>query len=190
MPERKNPFKKHIFLFLGEKSVQSNLSLLDAHLNLDYNVTDLEKDLQAITAWDTIESRPWINWNLQTTLPLSNAAIALQMLLPGTINLNHNLNNSLNIGNMTSLRALAVPIHMNGNYRRCDCDSVTTKEINYVIHEPIAETIQLGMVSNKMTEVTIFGHKSFKQKFHHKIRYFHEIFLTFFNIDSYWEINC
>ena len=46
---------------------------------------------------------------------------------------------------MTSLRALAVPIHMNGNYRKCHhCETGgTTKEINYVISQPINETIQL-----------------------------------------------
>lgn len=124
-----------------------HLSLLDANLNLNQpnNITHLEMDLEEITAWDTIESRPWINWNLQAPMPLTNAAIALQMLLPGTINLNQPLttNNSVNIGNMTSLRALAVPIHMNGNYRKCDCETGNTKEVNYVIHQPIAEIIQL-----------------------------------------------
>ena len=85
----------------------------------------------------------------QGSLPLSNAAIALHMLLPGTINLNGaNLNysnesTSRNISNMTSLRALAVPIHMNGNYRKCHCEAGTTKEINYLISQPINETIQL-----------------------------------------------
>ena len=44
---------------------------------------------------------------------------------------------------MTSLRALAVPIHMNGNYRKCHCEAGTTKEINYLISQPINETIQL-----------------------------------------------
>lgn len=70
----------------------SKLSLLDAHLDMDLkadNITLLEQDMEQITHWDTIESRPWINWNLQTqSKKLSNAAIALQMLLPGTININ------------------------------------------------------------------------------------------------------
>jgi len=128
----------------------AHLDLLDAHLDLDKNITDMEMEMQNITNWDNIDSRPWINWNLQGSLPLSNAAIALHMLLPGTINLNGaNLNysndstTSHNISNMTSLRALAVPIHMNGNYRKCHCETGTTKEINYVISQPINETIQL-----------------------------------------------
>ena len=123
-----------------------HLNLLDANMNLNQinNITLLEKEMQEITAWDAIDSRPWINWNLQTTLPLSNAAVALQMLLPGTINLNQPLaNNNLSIGNMTSLRALAVPIHMNGNYRRCDCAEGNTKEVNYVIRQPLDDIIQL-----------------------------------------------
>jgi len=127
----------------------AHLDLLDAHLDLDKNITDMEMEMQNITNWDNIDSRPWINWNLQGSLPLSNAAIALHMLLPGTINLNGaNLNysndsTSHNISDMTSLRALAVPIHMNGNYRKCHCETGTTKEINYVISQPINETIQL-----------------------------------------------
>jgi hypothetical protein len=32
---------------------------------------------------------------------------------------------------------VAVPIHMNGNYKRCDCDEGVTKETNYVVHHPI-----------------------------------------------------
>ena len=32
---------------------------------------------------------------------------------------------------------------MNGNYRKCDCEAGTTKEINYLISQPINETIQL-----------------------------------------------
>ena len=66
----------------------------------------------------------------QTTNPASNAAVALQMLLPGTINLNLQFDESDSksqpnqdfnpeaLKNMTTLRALAIPIYMNGNYKR------------------------------------------------------------------------
>ena len=52
------------------------ISLLDAHLELDQDldIDRMEQDMLDITQWDTIQSRPWINWNLKTTLPLSNAA--------------------------------------------------------------------------------------------------------------------
>ena len=85
-------------------------------------------------------------------------SIALQMLLPGTINLDSfnaistdsvpDLFNET-LKNMTTLRALAVPIYMNGNYKRCDCEEGTTKEINYAIGQPMAETIQLERYYNR-----------------------------------------
>jgi len=52
------------------------ISLLDAHLELDQglDMDHMKQDMVDITQWDTIQSRPWINWNLKTTLPLSNAA--------------------------------------------------------------------------------------------------------------------
>lgn len=131
----------------------AKISLLDANLDLDLktNITHLEADMERITRWDTIKSRPWINWNLDTsTYPLNNAAVALQMLLPGTINLKEAVAENQNaLQNMTSLRALAVPIYMNGNYKRCDCDEGLTKEVNYVISQPLEETIQLERFYNR-----------------------------------------
>jgi hypothetical protein len=127
---------------------------LDAHLELDQglDMDHMKQDMVDITQWDTIQSRPWINWNLKTTLPLSNAATALQMLLPGTINLideHQIIHDPAAFKNMTTLRALAVPIYMNGNYKRCDCEEGTTKEINYAIRQPMAETIQLERYYNR-----------------------------------------
>ena len=46
----------------------AHLDLLDAHLDLDKNITDMEMEMQNITNWDNIDSRPWINWNLQVRL--------------------------------------------------------------------------------------------------------------------------
>jgi len=130
------------------------ISLLDAHLELDQDldIDRMEQDMLDITQWDTIQSRPWINWNLKTTLPLSNAATALQMLLPGTINLvdTHQITpDPAAFKNMTNLRALAVPIYMNGNYKRCDCPEGTTKEVNYALNQPLADTIQLERFYNR-----------------------------------------
>ena len=97
----------------------------------------------------------------QNTNPASNAAVALQMLLPGTINLNLQFEESDSqsqpnqdfdpeaLKNMTTLRALAIPIYMNGNYKRCDCDDDHTKEINYALRQPMAETIQLERYYNR-----------------------------------------
>merc|ERR1712156_214345 len=129
-----------------------------------------------IAHWDTIAQRPWINWNLQTstsTNPTSNAAVALQMLLPGTINLDSfnaistdsvpDLFNET-LKNMTTLRALAVPIYMNGNYKRCDCEEGTTKEINYAIGQPMAETIQLERYYNRRNRYVLvanFGEENY-----------------------------
>merc|ERR1712156_456819 len=119
---------------MGDEAL-AKINLLDAHLDLDLktNITLLEQEMDEIAHWDTIAQRPWINWNLQTstsTNPTSNAAVALQMLLPGTINLNllqiqsdsapddnDPSFNTETLQNMTSLRALAVPIYMNGNYK-------------------------------------------------------------------------
>lgn len=125
-----------------------HISLLDASLDLDLadtaNFSLVSDSLQEITAWDTIEGRPWINWNLQHSLPLSNAALAMQMLLPGTITVGQeSLLQEHDLHNMTALRTVAVPVYMNGNYKRCQCETGTTKEVNYIMHTPIEDIVQL-----------------------------------------------
>ena len=128
----------------------SRISLLDAHLDLDLrtNISDLIADMDEITRWDSVESRPWINWNMKVD-KMSNAAVALQMLLPGTINLSPK-GDEVELKNMTSLRAVAVPIYMNGNYKRCgDCEDGVSKEVNYIIHEPMGDAIQLERYYNR-----------------------------------------
>ena len=90
---------------------------------------------------------------------------ALQMLLPGTINLvdEHQITHDpLAFKNMTNLRALAVPIYMNGNYKRCDCPEGTTKEVNYAVNQPLADTIQLERFYNRRHRYVLvanFGHE-------------------------------
>ena len=177
-----------------------HISLLDATLNfqtttsLNENENGSEDDvilfhktsdsLNDIATWDSIKGRPWINWNIDSeTLPLSNAALALQMLLPGTINIGahkiHSILPDLNMDehvslqnhtssadtfrNMTSLRAVAVPIYMNGNYKRCECpeeEKGYVKEKNFLMHQPMEDVIQLERFysrRNRFVLVANFG---------------------------------
>ena len=154
-----------------------HISLLDATLQTTSDTDDEEADvivfnktsdaLNEIATWDSVKGRPWINWNIDSeSLPLSNAALALQMLLPGTINIgarkihsilpdldvaehvtvqNHSLSGD-GFHNMTKLRTISVPIYMNGNYKRCDCPEAEkgyVKEKNFLMHQPIEDVIQL-----------------------------------------------
>ena len=67
------------------------INLLDATFDMDLingmennsnnNFTVVSDDLASVSAWDSIDSRPWINWNLKSqAVPLTNAARALQVL--------------------------------------------------------------------------------------------------------------
>ena len=172
-----------------------NINLLDATLNLQSDSSERDADeiaifnstsdsVNKIVMWDTVKGRPWINWNLDTeNLPLSNAALALQMLLPGTINIGNtegniaiqdldifehvDINNHTSAGdrfqNMTLLRAIAVPIYMNGNYKRCDCpdsENGHMKETNFLMHQPMQDVIQLERFysrRNRFVLVANFG---------------------------------
>ena len=121
------------------------IDLLDATLgysSISVNSSSTADAIESMAKWDSSEERPWINWNFRfvQNLPLSNAAAAFQMLLPGTINigsLDESQFDGDQLRNMTSLRTVAVPISMNGNYKRCDCDEGLSKETNYVVHHPI-----------------------------------------------------
>ena len=66
------------------------INLLDATFDMDLingmennknnNFTVVSDDLASVSAWDSIDSRPWINWNLKSqAVPLTNAARALQV---------------------------------------------------------------------------------------------------------------
>jgi hypothetical protein len=64
---------------------------------------------------------------------------------------------------MTKLRAKAVPIYMNGNYKRCDCpeeEKGYVKEKNFLMHQPIEDVIQLERFysrRNRFVLVANFG---------------------------------
>merc|ERR1712142_447247 len=93
---------------------------------------------------------------------MTNAARALQMLLPGTININ---SAETQTKNMTSVRAVAVPILMNGNYKPCHCDQddQLVKETNYHLHQPVDYVIQLERFYSRRHRYVLvanFGHDS------------------------------
>ena len=67
------------------------INLLDATFDMDLingmennknnNFTVVSDDLASVSTWDSIDSRPWINWNLKSqAVPLTNAARALQVI--------------------------------------------------------------------------------------------------------------
>ena len=132
----------------------SHINLLDATISVNpgTNFSDL---IEEIAAWDVIETRPWINWNMHfiKTMPLTKAALAFQMFLPGTISVtelkpvsqdkrNTSADNTL-LQNLTAIRTVAVPIFMNGNYKRCECEAGLEKETNFALNEPSENLIQL-----------------------------------------------
>jgi len=127
--------------------VITDFSLLDATLNIDEDIKTITKQVECVAKWDMVLSRPWINWNLETpnrSEPFSNAEIAFQMLLPGTINIDRIMYNlsSLGTGNhslisrLIKIRKSSVPIFMNGNFKTCHghCDGESVKETNFKIN--------------------------------------------------------
>jgi hypothetical protein len=68
------------------------IDLLDATLDVSSvgnNSLETTEMIESMAKWDSADERPWINWNLRFVrdLPLTNAAAAFQMLLPGTVNI-------------------------------------------------------------------------------------------------------
>ncbi len=126
------------------EAAMRHIGLLDARLDLSLgsgNVSALSQSIADISAWDATEGRPWINWNLQSP-PSTHAALAFQLLLPGTITVRDD-SRPRALQNLTDIRAVAVPIFMNGNYRRCgDCEEGFVKESNFVVSKPVADIVQ------------------------------------------------
>lgn len=131
------------------ETILSHIKLLDATVNLSkLNFSVLSAEIASVVTWDTqVRSRPWINWNLDPTSIASNnskAAVALQFLLPGTVSLEDGSISEGLMSNLSKLRAEAVPIHMNGLYRGCDCpNEEREKEPNYSLASPVDGLVQL-----------------------------------------------
>ncbi len=137
-------------------------SLLDTTLDLDSrNIAEISRDVLEAAVWGMAEGRPWINWNMRLAgrsvgLPLTKAHLAFQFFLPGTISVEATADrngsagghgvpgdvpspaaDSATLRNLTRVRTIAVPIFMNGNYRRCECPDRGgyEKESNLVLKE-------------------------------------------------------
>ena len=117
-----------------------SFNLLDATLNLgSKELTSGIVDAVAQAAmWDLAPSQPWINWALQgkEADQLSNAELAFLMFLPGTVSLGQVHWNEDLVERLAKIRAAAVPIFMNGNYKTCHghCTNFAEKELNHVVH--------------------------------------------------------
>lgn len=122
--------------FVGIQS----LGLLDATVKVgtdELNESIIET-VDAATKWDLAPSQPWIHWSVEGDQEeLSNAEMAFLMFLPGTVSLQvlPQENEEL-VRRFTSIRAAAVPVFMNGNYKKCHghCTSYKEKEINHAVH--------------------------------------------------------
>jgi len=88
--------------------------------------------------WDLAPSQPWINWALQgkEVDQLSNAELTFLMFLPGTVSLGQTHWDEDLVERLAKIRAAAVPIFMNGNYKTCHghCTNFAEKELNHVVH--------------------------------------------------------
>eukprot|EP00096_Caligus_rogercresseyi_P011907 TRINITY_DN4834_c0_g1_i3.p1 TRINITY_DN4834_c0_g1~~TRINITY_DN4834_c0_g1_i3.p1 ORF type:complete len:655 (+),score=172.11 TRINITY_DN4834_c0_g1_i3:541-2505(+) len=116
-----------------DKLIMDKMDLLDATLHIPEpgNIIHALEDIFNITSWDTPVKYPWINWNLNSVRPLSNSLLALQMMLPGSVNVLKEDIESPAFKELASLRLESVPIYMNGNYKRCDCAESYEKERNF-----------------------------------------------------------
>ena len=121
-----------------------SFNLLDATLNLgSEELTSGIVDAVAQAAmWDLAPSQPWINWALQgkEADQLSNAELAFLMFLPGTVSLGQQIHWDEDyedlVTRLAKIRAAAVPVFMNGNYKTCHghCTNFAEKELNHVVH--------------------------------------------------------
>jgi len=117
-----------------------SFNLLDTTLNLgSEKLTPAIVDAVAEAAmWDLAPSQPWINWALQgkEVDQLSNAELTFLMFLPGTVSLGQTHWDEDLVERLAKIRAAAVPIFMNGNYKTCHghCTNFAEKELNHVVH--------------------------------------------------------
>jgi len=135
----------------------ASFELLDATISLESSYSreteategedpdegDLSNLINEIARWDHAPSQPWIMWHVDLGhVSVDHVAeMTFHMMLPGTISLQledidtENQENLL--GKLSELRAAAVPIYMNGNYKTCHshCDGDPEKVDNYKIHQ-------------------------------------------------------
>jgi len=121
-----------------------SFNLLDANLKLgSEELTSAIVDAVGQAAkWDLAPSQPWINWALQGKEgdKLSNAELAFLMFLPGTVSLGGQMHWDEDyedlVTRLAKIRASAVPVFMNGNYKTCHghCTNFAEKELNHVVH--------------------------------------------------------
>ncbi len=159
------------YRFAHELSVRGNedsdkaiahFQLLDAELGLatqSNNISALSERVMNISTWDAIEGRPWINWNLESNdgeEAVTKAHLAFQFFMPGTVSVdssditsnevhaNSTIADKGSLDQLSRVRAVAVPIFMNGNYRRCDCNpSGFEKETNLAMRAAGADLVQM-----------------------------------------------
>ena len=114
-----------------------SFSLLDASLKLS-EPTSLIDSVSAAVRWDLAPSQPWINWGVEGHhRQLTNAELAFLMFLPGTVSLEVRQASSEElVERLAAIRAAAVPVFMNGNYKSCHshCTSYREKEVNHAVH--------------------------------------------------------
>ena len=119
-----------------------SFNLLDATLNLGGEglASAIVDAIAEETVWDLAPSQPWINWALrgEEGEQLNNAELAFLMFLPGTVSLGemHSDYEDL-VERLAKIRAAAVPIFMNGNYKTCHghcTGNFAEKEVNHVLH--------------------------------------------------------
>jgi hypothetical protein len=115
-----------------------DFSLLDTTLRL--GTAELNQAIVGAVAeaavWDLAPSQPWINWNLDGEHEeLNNAELAFLMFLPGSVSIRGLQSEDL-VQRLAAIRAAAVPVFMNGNYKTCHghCTSYKEKELNHVVH--------------------------------------------------------
>merc|ERR1712203_233238 len=67
---------------------------------------------------------------------MGNAELAFLMFLPGTVSLGQTHWDEVLVQRLAEIRAAAVPIFMNGNYKTCHghCTNFAEKELNHVVH--------------------------------------------------------
>ncbi len=146
----------------GSNEAITHFQLLDAELELatqSNNISALSERVMNISTWDAIEGRPWINWNLESNdgeVAVTKAHLAFQFFMPGTVSVdstditsndmyaNSTIADKGSLDQLSRVRAVAVPIFMNGNYRRCDCDPTGfEKETNLAMRAAGADLVQM-----------------------------------------------